>query len=403
MFGYRVPAPDDAMMISGGRRRRDSRAVPGGRRPRHLRPPAVPQGALPDPGHAGGRGRRDLRHQAGHLGERPGRDRVQGWQRRREHRQRRPAVPVRPGPDVHAHRPYLRRPPALDHRLDDGGGDRHRTAEARDRGPRRLQGGDGQDRPDRGLAADPVDRRHELRLHRRDGRPAPRRDPAAGQDRPGAGQPGSPPRPSRRRSASRPSTPGRPRSCRPSTRPRSTRRRRVGAGGPAHRGTGADGGHHRPGRAGAAARRNCAQRQLVAEVVKPAEAEAEKVRILAQADAERMRDPGRGGRASHDRVALDRMLIDQLPQIVKEAANGLAGANVNVLNGAEGLGELDRRPGRPGPDHPGLRQEEPGQLGRAGPGAGQRPGQRGQRLGAGGLEEPAVAAIEGTPGGRPGS
>jgi hypothetical protein len=39
-------------------------------------------------------------------------------------------------------------------------------------------------------------------------------------------------------------------------------------------------------------------------------------------------------------VALDRMLIDQLPQIVKEAASGLAGANVNVLNGAEGLGEL---------------------------------------------------------------
>jgi hypothetical protein len=44
--------------------------------------------------------------------------------------------------------------------------------------------------------------------------------------------------------------------------------------------------------------------------------------------------------ASNDRVALDRMLIDQLPQIVKEAAGGLAGANVNVLNGAEGLSEL---------------------------------------------------------------
>jgi hypothetical protein len=44
--------------------------------------------------------------------------------------------------------------------------------------------------------------------------------------------------------------------------------------------------------------------------------------------------------ASHDRVALDRMLIDQLPLIVKEAANGLAGANVNVLNGADGLSEL---------------------------------------------------------------
>ena len=44
--------------------------------------------------------------------------------------------------------------------------------------------------------------------------------------------------------------------------------------------------------------------------------------------------------ASHNRVALDRMLIDQLPLIVKEAANGLAGANVNVLNGADGLSEI---------------------------------------------------------------
>jgi hypothetical protein len=39
-------------------------------------------------------------------------------------------------------------------------------------------------------------------------------------------------------------------------------------------------------------------------------------------------------------VALDRMVIDQLPQIVKEAAAGLSGANVNVLNGADGLGEI---------------------------------------------------------------
>ena len=81
------------------------------------------------------------------------------------------------------------------------------------------------------------------------------------------------------------------------------------------------------------------QRQLVAEVIKPAEAEADKVRILAQAEAERIRIQAAAA-ASHDRVALDRMLIDQLPQIVKEAASGLAGANVNVLNGAEGLGEL---------------------------------------------------------------
>jgi uncharacterized membrane protein YqiK len=81
------------------------------------------------------------------------------------------------------------------------------------------------------------------------------------------------------------------------------------------------------------------ERQLVAEVVKPAEAEAEKVRIIAQADAERIRIQAEAA-ASHNRVALDRMLIDQLPQIVKEAAAGLSGANVNVLNGAEGLSEM---------------------------------------------------------------
>ena len=80
------------------------------------------------------------------------------------------------------------------------------------------------------------------------------------------------------------------------------------------------------------------ERRLVAEVVSPAEAEAEKVRILAKADAERMRILADAA-ASNDRVSLDRMLIDQLPQIVKEAAGG-PGANVNVLNGAEGLGEL---------------------------------------------------------------
>src|SRR6266536_3301808 len=76
------------------------------------------------------------------------------------------------------------------------------------------------------------------------------------------------------------------------------------------------------------------QRQLVAEVVRPAEAEAEKVRILAQADAQRVTYQAEAA-ASHQRIALD-----QLPQIVREAAGGLAGANVSVLNGADGLSEI---------------------------------------------------------------
>ena len=81
------------------------------------------------------------------------------------------------------------------------------------------------------------------------------------------------------------------------------------------------------------------QQQLVSEVIKPAEAEAERVRILAVADAERTRIQAEAA-ASNNRVALDQLLINQLPLIVKEAAAGLAGANVSVLNGADGLSEI---------------------------------------------------------------
>jgi flotillin len=81
------------------------------------------------------------------------------------------------------------------------------------------------------------------------------------------------------------------------------------------------------------------QQQLVSEVIRPAEAEAEKVKILAIADAERTRIAAEAA-ASNNRVALDQLLIAQLPQIVKEAAAGLNGANVTVLNGADGLGEI---------------------------------------------------------------
>ncbi|HEX5118621.1 MAG TPA: SPFH domain-containing protein [Pseudonocardiaceae bacterium] len=81
------------------------------------------------------------------------------------------------------------------------------------------------------------------------------------------------------------------------------------------------------------------QQQLVAEIVRPAEAEAEKVRILAEAEAQRMRIQAAAA-ASNDKVALDQMIISQLPSIVREASRGLAGANVNILNGSDGLSEI---------------------------------------------------------------
>jgi flotillin len=81
------------------------------------------------------------------------------------------------------------------------------------------------------------------------------------------------------------------------------------------------------------------EQQLVAEVVKPAQAEADRVRIIAKAEAEATEIQAAAA-ASNDRVALDRLIIEQLPQIVKEAAGGLKGANVNILSGADGLGEM---------------------------------------------------------------
>jgi uncharacterized membrane protein YqiK len=81
------------------------------------------------------------------------------------------------------------------------------------------------------------------------------------------------------------------------------------------------------------------QQQLVAEIVKPAEAEAEKVRVMAAANAHAMEIQAAAA-ASNNRVALDRLIIEQLPQIVREAALGLSSAKVTILNGADGLGDV---------------------------------------------------------------
>jgi len=78
--------------------------------------------------------------------------------------------------------------------------------------------------------------------------------------------------------------------------------------------------------------------QLVAEVVKPAEADAARVRIAALAAAEATRLSA-GAAAAEGRIALEQAIIAQLPELVRGAAEGLRGANLTILNGAEGLNE----------------------------------------------------------------
>lgn len=78
--------------------------------------------------------------------------------------------------------------------------------------------------------------------------------------------------------------------------------------------------------------------ELVAEVVKPAEAEAERIRTLAQAEADRTKMSAEAS-AAEGRIALDQSIIAQLPQMIEAAASGLANANVTILNGTEGLND----------------------------------------------------------------
>lgn len=81
------------------------------------------------------------------------------------------------------------------------------------------------------------------------------------------------------------------------------------------------------------------RQELVAEVQRPAEAEAERVRILARAKAQAIELEAHAT-ASSDGVILQRMLVEQMPEIVAAVAQQLAGANVTVLDGADGLGKM---------------------------------------------------------------
>jgi uncharacterized membrane protein YqiK len=76
--------------------------------------------------------------------------------------------------------------------------------------------------------------------------------------------------------------------------------------------------------------------ELIAEVVKPALAEAERITTLARAEAEATRLSAAAA-AAEGRIALDQAVIAQLPDLLRAAAEGLQGANLTVLNGADGL------------------------------------------------------------------
>jgi hypothetical protein len=89
------------------------------------------------------------------------------------------------------------------------------------------------------------------------------------------------------------------------------------------------------------AQRNAELREaeLIAEVVKPAQAEAARIVTLAKAQADATKLSADAA-AAQGRIALDQLVIEQLPDMLEAAAQGLQGANLTVLNGAEGLSSV---------------------------------------------------------------
>ena len=81
------------------------------------------------------------------------------------------------------------------------------------------------------------------------------------------------------------------------------------------------------------------QAELVAEIIAPAEAEAKRILTLAKAEAEATKLSANAA-AAEDRIALDQRIIDQLPELVAAAATGLQGAQLTVFNGATGVNEV---------------------------------------------------------------
>lgn len=81
------------------------------------------------------------------------------------------------------------------------------------------------------------------------------------------------------------------------------------------------------------------EQELQSEIVKPAQAKAAETTTLAKADADATKLRAEAA-ASHNSISLDQLLIEQLPTIVEKAGLGLAKAQVNLLEGSDGLAQV---------------------------------------------------------------
>lgn len=81
------------------------------------------------------------------------------------------------------------------------------------------------------------------------------------------------------------------------------------------------------------------EQELQATVKKPADAEAYRIATLAEANAKQTKLQAEAMAAGQG-VTIQRALVDQMPTIIGAAAQQLSHANITVLNGSDGLSEI---------------------------------------------------------------
>jgi flotillin len=82
------------------------------------------------------------------------------------------------------------------------------------------------------------------------------------------------------------------------------------------------------------------QKELVVEVEKPADAEAYRTIRLAEADRDAMKARAAALAGGNQGMIAANKMVEQLPALVEAASKGLSGANIVLVNGAEGITDL---------------------------------------------------------------
>jgi len=82
------------------------------------------------------------------------------------------------------------------------------------------------------------------------------------------------------------------------------------------------------------------EKDLIAEVEKPADADAYRTIRLAEADRDAIKARAEALAGGNQGLIAANRIVEQLPALVEAAAKGLAGANIVLVNGTDGVTDL---------------------------------------------------------------